>query len=342
MLSFTILFEKYFHPISSLIFVTTGSTIEINLSVKFNELNDFNYELNPDGTGYTLTKITDENFVGDTMEIPTQHNGLPVTKVTARPSLKKVKELVVPAGITITSSSFANSTSLQKVTLAEGITRIESGMFSGCTNLSDVTLPSSIEYIGSNAFSKTAIKTITIPKGTISSEAFTDCELLEEIYIGQNVTNISSGFAKNCYNLKKLVVDENNSTYNSSTRNDYILQTATGTLVQAISTTQLDNNVIIIKAGSFSNGCPETITIPRTLTQIEYNGRFNFTTVYIEDLKAWLNISFNMSGNTASNPLDNAEYVYINNQAIGIGYTVDNFITSTAAGTGKNEAIRRL
>lgn len=28
--------------------------------------------------------------------------------------------------------------------------------------------------------------------------------------------------------------------------------------------------------------------------------------------------------------------VYINNQAIGIGYTVDNFITSTAAGTGKN------
>ena len=71
-------------------------------------------------------------------------------------SSEEIHDLTVPAGFSPISSSdyqfFRNCTSLQSVTIEEGITTIGTSAFAGCTSLRNITLPSSITTIGKLAF----------------------------------------------------------------------------------------------------------------------------------------------------------------------------------------------
>ena len=66
-----------------------------------------------------------------------------------------IQEVVLPSGTELLSQfSFARS-SVSKVVLPEGLTRIEYAAFYHCDNLTEVVIPSTVVYIGEKAFAHT-------------------------------------------------------------------------------------------------------------------------------------------------------------------------------------------
>ena len=89
------------------------------------------------------------------------------------------------AGSSINMSSALTTAGLhstvKKVIIPDGVTRIGNSAFSGCISIKEITIPDSVEYIGTNAFN--------------------NCNLLSSIYIPENVTTIlgpSCGLFNNC------------------------------------------------------------------------------------------------------------------------------------------------
>ncbi len=107
-------------------------------------------------------------------------------------------EVTVPASVngypvTEFRQTFLGCTTLESVTLPEGIVAIGDGMFRGCTALTSVNIPKSVTTIGEYAFfGCKALQNITLPEGlkVISSCAFYQCVVLTDIIIPKTVTTI--------------------------------------------------------------------------------------------------------------------------------------------------------
>ena len=89
--------------------------------------------------------------------------------------------------------AFENCTSLESVTLKEGISNIESNAFYGCTSLKSITIPSSVISIESGAFrSCKNLTNVVISEGVtkIGDDAFIGCNSLSNITIPDSVVDI--------------------------------------------------------------------------------------------------------------------------------------------------------
>ena len=66
----------------------------------------------------------------------------------------KQKDVVLPSGkfTKIDSGCFKNNTTMESVSIPEGVTEIGFAAFSGCYNLKSVQLPKSLIKIGASAF----------------------------------------------------------------------------------------------------------------------------------------------------------------------------------------------
>lgn len=130
-------------------------------------------------------------------------------------------EYVIPEGVEkIENRSFRGCESLTFVTIPNSVTEIGEGAFYGCKSLMDVVLPKNLTYIdketfygcehfsnweaipdsvtyfGMNAFYRCAFQSITINQANYHKEcwrAFTECNALRDVYIGDNVENFSIG-----------------------------------------------------------------------------------------------------------------------------------------------------
>ena len=110
---------------------------------------------------------------------------------------------------------FTNCTSLQSITIPDGVENINNSAFSGCTALETVNLPKSLKTIYSNAFSGcTSLKTVNFNKDTsgvtIQQKAFLDCSSLESF----DFTKVGSlsghgNIFQNCTSLKSVTIGEN-------------------------------------------------------------------------------------------------------------------------------------
>ncbi len=113
---------------------------------------DFKYAVE-DGcvalTGYTGT--------GEAVEIPTEIEGMPVTKLGATLFYElPLTEIVIPEGITtICSGAFWHCKTLAKVTLPSTLVTIEGFAFNDCQALAEIDIPKSVTYIGNSAFGDT-------------------------------------------------------------------------------------------------------------------------------------------------------------------------------------------
>ena len=104
-------------------------------------------------------------------------------------------EFGIPKDVKIIGSGAFCGTQIRKITLPEGIERIEDEAFSGNKYLGEITLPGSLGDIGRFAFSGcTALQEITVPDqiGRIEDGTFLNCEALKTIrlpdalaYIGE-------------------------------------------------------------------------------------------------------------------------------------------------------------
>lgn len=110
---------------------------------------------------------------------------------------------------------FTNCTSLQSITIPDGVENINGSAFSGCTALETVNLPKLLKTIYSSAFSGcTSLKTVNFNKDTsgvtIQQKAFLDCSSLESF----DFTKVGSlsghgNIFQNCTSLKSVTIGEN-------------------------------------------------------------------------------------------------------------------------------------
>ncbi len=133
---------------------------------------------------------------------------------------KKKSELVIPASFgegenietvtTIGIYALKDADNLKKVTISEGITKIEGGAFKDCT-VETVVLPETMEYIGDSAFvGCTNLTTINIPKSVkyIGKNAFQSCRSLKKIEIKSGFTVVPQAIFSNCEKLEEVVLPE--------------------------------------------------------------------------------------------------------------------------------------
>lgn len=164
--------------------------------------------------------------------------------------------------------------SLKKVTISEGVTKIDDNAFDSC-QIKSLKLPSTLKEIGKEAFAHcNELKSLKLEDGveTIGSDAFSWCFDLESINIPSSVKTISIGvgilpFFQD-YGLKSITVASENKNYCSI---DNVLFSKDKTLLYQYPTAKDDTNFTIpdgvVKIGedSFFGSKLNSVTIPSSV-----------------------------------------------------------------------------
>lgn len=161
------------------------------------------------GSGYSVKAKEEFNTTGP-LNIPSTHNGKPVTKIEDYAfDYSKITSLVIPDSVTsIGRNSFRNCPSLATVTIGSGVTELSEWVFANCTGLKNITLPNSLNVIGESAFwGCTALTSLTIPNSvtSINMYAFEDCTSLANVIIPHSVTSIKPRAFYGCSSLDTLI-----------------------------------------------------------------------------------------------------------------------------------------
>ena len=98
-------------------------------------------------------------------------------------------------------------TSLENVTVTDGISAIDSHAFYRCQTLQTVSLPTTVKSIGVRAFSGcSSLTAMELPDGLqkIGDAAFSGCEDLEIVIFGAQVSQLGANCFLNCIRLKEI------------------------------------------------------------------------------------------------------------------------------------------
>lgn len=164
----------------------------------------------------------------DIIEIPEIYKRQPVTELGIVGTNGHVKgfnsaniiEITIPNTITEIIDGdlsgdeygvFTQSTSLKKLILPDGLTKIGAAAFRGCTSLSTINIPENVETVGDKAFKDcTSIMEIKLPESVTSLgySTFENCTNLKSICIPSNVTEIGNNLLKNCTSLASIIIGD--------------------------------------------------------------------------------------------------------------------------------------
>lgn len=145
-----------------------------------------------DGTDYLVTEVGAEAF----------RNCTGLNSVTLSINVKYIGDY-----------AFAGCTNLTSVTIS-GLTTISTlgtGVFENCHSLSSFNVPGA-KSIGERCFYGAGLKSIDLPwtVNSIGNEAFSECDSLVEITIGDNITHLSQAAFKGCDRLEKVSFSNKN------------------------------------------------------------------------------------------------------------------------------------
>ena len=245
-----------------------GENFQETLDALYSE--DLYFILQPDNTYYVI--IT-SSIKDDTLYIPPQYKGLPVTGITSHNGVgginhvnDSIKSVVIPESVTtIEKWAFSYCTALTDITIPSSVTSIGLGAFSHCTNLSNVTIQNGITHIEDITFEHcTSLAKIIIPNSvtSIGSDAFDKCTSLETIDIPNSVTSIESYAFRDCVSLSSITIPDGITQFNFG-----IFLGCTG-----LTHVTLPNTLVSIPQYMFENCSALTeITIPNSVTTIEEN-----------------------------------------------------------------------
>ena len=152
------------------------------------------------------------------------------------------------------------------------VTKIGGSAFLDCAALTGVELPNTVTSIAQEAFMRCeALNYVNIPDSvtSIGMYAFGRCLSLTEIHIPSLVTNIGLMAFSWCTGLQHIVVDENNSTYDSRDNCNAIIKTSNNEMIAASVNTVIPNSVERLGRDLFNGFSWMTqINLPNSLVYI--------------------------------------------------------------------------
>lgn len=216
----------------------------ISLTAKFEkDFTKLTYELSSDETYYIVSGIGTYPFTE--LVIPSEYNNKPV---------KEIKK-----------DAFRDNGNIVSLRCMEGLEKIDDRAFDSATNLKDIILPESLIFIGFSAFdSCQKIEEIEFKNHltTIVDYAFFLCRGLKSISIPASVTSIGELAFYDCYNLQTIVVDQNNTVYDSRNNSNALIETETNTLMLGCVNTVIPSGIKHIQDHAFENVQIATINLP--------------------------------------------------------------------------------
>lgn len=182
-------------------------------------------------------EITDCDYSAETVEIPAEIDGVPVTGIryNAFCYCSDLTSIIIPKSVTsIGERVFFGCTGLTSVEIPDSVTSIGYCAFYDCTNLTSIGIPDSVTNIGGQAFYGTSWleekrkenpfvivngilidgyacpNDVIIPDGvtSIGNDAFRGCSGLASINIPDNVTSIKDGAFWDCKGLTSIVIPD--------------------------------------------------------------------------------------------------------------------------------------
>jgi hypothetical protein len=142
---------------------------------------------------YDAYAVTGYDGTDSTVVIPSEHDGLPVTEIAAKAFAFNytIRHVEVPSSVVIIhDDAFAHST-LESITLHDGIRFIGTGAFRGA-NITTIDLPDGLRDIKPYTFYQTNLTTITIPEDVvkIGENAFGWCTDLVAVTLPTDLDDI--------------------------------------------------------------------------------------------------------------------------------------------------------
>ena len=170
-------------------------------------------------------------------------------------SREAVGEIEIPENITYIADDAFEKSNVTIKNLPEGLKAIGKNAFASCSFYKPlVNLPESLEKIGEGAFARTNIK---------------------GLYIPASVTQIDGRILPGT--CKLVIVDEDNSIYDSRDNCNAIIETATGKLIEGCDYADIPYGVTEIGEYAFAHRALMKIDLPDTLTTIGENAFFEIT-----------------------------------------------------------------
>jgi hypothetical protein len=177
------------------------------------------------------------------------------------------------------SYSYSGAVTIPQVVTYEGkeyaVTSIGEEAFFENRGLTSITIPNSIKSIGDKAFyGCSALTSVAIPNSvtSIGEGAFSGCDALTTINIPGSVENIGMGAFSSCNALSQIIVDKDNTVYDSRNGCNAIVLIANNMLIAGCKGTIIPNTVTGIGACAFY-GCQSltNISIPNSVRTIGNN-----------------------------------------------------------------------
>ena len=142
-------------------------------------------------------------------------------------SVSELKNAIILNGEEITSNNFSACTNLESLVLPESVNSIAKGAFSNCNKLEQITVPfvgasesntsnthfgyifGADDYYGNRNAVPQTLKDINILGGKIAKWAFLNCRWIENLTIGDSVTDIADYAFQGCRALEETVISDN-------------------------------------------------------------------------------------------------------------------------------------
>ncbi len=163
----------------------------------------FEYEyLYTEGLEFVQTrdgyKVSNYNGTATMVYIPKEYNGKAVVKIGsyAFRGCTSLESVTIPNGVTsIGDYAFRGCTSLESITIPNSVTSVDNSVFLDCTSLKNVTIGNSVESIGSSAF----YGCTALTKINFNATAMNDLSEYNKIfsYAGQSGTGITVNIGAN-------------------------------------------------------------------------------------------------------------------------------------------------
>lgn len=167
----------------------------------------YSYSAIGDGNYLVSYKGTDKNLK---LPVITSHGNITTVGESAFLGNTAITDLTIPDEYKcISNAAFQDCTNLTCVFECGGITEIRESAFKNCSTLSSFCFGDMLENIGDYAFSNTALRRVTFPKGIkyINSGAFAGCNSVTEINLPKDCRVRIGDYAFfNCTALKSVVI----------------------------------------------------------------------------------------------------------------------------------------